>query len=126
MGRDLMRLFTVMRHPTFERRLYGEGETKESNVTHLEIHFRPEGFPTLPGRPFVMPCRSLCGLDLKRVHWTCLFTCRYRRIHVKQIPPLNELQSIYRLYILKQRRLAAAKDALLRKIILPLAEACAN
>lgn len=121
-----MRLFTVMRHPTFERRLYGEGETKECNVTHLEIRFRPEGFPSLPRRPFVMPCRPLCGFDLKRVHWTCLFTCRYRRIHVKQIPPLNELQGIYRLYILKHRQFARIKDELLRKIVLPIAEALAN
>jgi hypothetical protein len=45
---------------------------------------------------------------------------------VKQIPPLNELQGIYRLYILKHRQFARIKDELLRKIVLPIAEALAN
>ena len=51
-------------------------------ITHIENIWKPEGIAEnarqLPSRPFVMPCRPVCGLDLRRVHLTCL-TCNIRR-----------------------------------------------
>jgi hypothetical protein len=34
----------------------------------------------LPARPFVMACRALCGLDLRRPHLSCLL-CNIRRTY---------------------------------------------
>jgi hypothetical protein len=62
---------------------------KNGEVTHIETVFKPEGIAEnvrlLPRRPFTMPCRPVCGLDLRRVHLTCL-TCNIRRAYYGMIP----------------------------------------
>jgi len=62
---------------------------KNGEVTHIETIFKPEGIAEnsqlLPRRPFTMACRPVCGLDLRRVHATCL-TCNIRRAYYGMIP----------------------------------------
>jgi hypothetical protein len=62
---------------------------RNGEVTHIETVFKPEGIAEnaqlLPRRPFTMACRPICGLDLRRVHLTCL-TCNIRRAYYGMIP----------------------------------------
>lgn len=94
------------------------------DVEVFEVKLKPEGYRAFPSRPFVMPCRSLCGLDLKRVHFTCAF-CRLRRVFTGKMPARNQAHT-YALIIQDQRPFVAVKDLLLRKFVLPIAEALAN
>lgn len=115
--------------PSYELILYGPDNLERKyarwvDVEAFEVKLKPEGFKNFPDRPFVMPCRPLCGLPLKRVHFTCLF-CRLRRVHSGKMPARNQAHT-YALIIQDQRPLAAVKDLLLRKIVLPIAEALAN
>ena len=92
----------------------------------LQIELKPQGYAKLPSRPFVMPCRPICGFDLRRPHFTCMFLCRLRLVHSKKIPPLIELEYIHRISVRKRRRFRITKNWLLKKLILPIAEALAN
>jgi len=92
----------------------------------LQVLLKPQGYAKLPSRPFVMPCRPICGMDLRRPHFTCMFLCRLRLVHSKKIPPLIELEYIHRIYVRKRRRFRITKNWLLKKLILPIAEALAN
>lgn len=92
----------------------------------LEIKLLPEKYRhDLPHRPFTMPCRPICGLDLKRVRFTCMFTCRTRRIYTGQMSAVNELADIYTLMIMKRRRQERLKAFVLRKL-LPICEWAAS
>jgi hypothetical protein len=92
----------------------------------LEVKLRPEKYRRdLPHRAFTMPCRPVCGLDLRRVRFTCLFTCKLRRIHAGKMPVMNELADIYTLMIMKQRRLERLKAFVLNKL-LPICEWAAS
>jgi hypothetical protein len=95
----------------------------------MEIRLKPDRYPALPSRRFVMPCRPVCGLDLRRVHFTCLL-CRIRRVHSGKIPPLNELEDTHTIlvprdgqlwphpiYIFKNQKLAAIKRVLFKQLI---------
>ena len=97
------------------------------NRCFIETRFKPEGLPHFKPRPFVMACRALCGMELKRVHLPCVTYCRMRRVYYGKLPALNEVEEIYTimipkdgclapymLFILKNRRLAAVKRALFR------------
>lgn len=96
------------------------------DIRGIEILFKPEQFKRdLPKRRFVFPCRSLCGLDLKRVRFTCFAHCRIRRVYYGELPVFNEIIGVYTLTVLKRRRFARVKDELLRRL-LSLAELCAN
>ena len=92
----------------------------------LHIELKPRGYAKLPSRPFAMPCRPICGFDLRRPHFTCMFLCRLRLVHSKKIPPLIQLEYIHRIYVRKRRRFRITKNWLLKKLILPVAEALAN
>ena len=94
------------------------------DVEAFEVKLKPEGYRAFPRRPFVMPCRALCGLDLKRVHFTCMF-CRLRRVFAGKMTARNDCHT-YSLIIMDHRPLATVKDLLLRKFVLPIAEALAN
>jgi hypothetical protein len=91
----------------------------------LEIKLHPEKYPSLKPQPFTMPCRPVCGLDLKRVRFTCIFTCKTRRIHTGKMPAMNELADIYTLMIMKRRRLERLKAFVLKKL-LPICEWAAS
>lgn len=95
----------------------------------MEIQLKPGRYPALPSRPFVMPCRRVCGLDLRRVHFTCLL-CRIRGVHSGKIPPLNELEDTHTImvprdgrlwphtiYIFKDQKFAAIKRVLFKQLI---------
>jgi hypothetical protein len=95
----------------------------------MEIQLKPDRYPALPSRRFVMPCRPVCGLDLRRVHFTCLL-CRIRRVHSGKIPSLNELEDTHTvlvprdgrlwphtIYIFKNQELAMIKRVLFKQLI---------
>lgn len=70
----------------------------------LEIELHPEKFRRdLPSRPFTMPCRPVCGLDLTRLRFTCMFVCKTRRVYTGKLPAMAELEDIYTLLIMKGR-----------------------
>lgn len=83
------------------------------------------------------PCTDLCGHDLHRWHFTCIFTCRHRRYHYHKIGEpqfyvdqrtLKVLPRYAKSYVLVVDRLrsyARVKDVLL-KWILTIAEMLAN
>jgi len=50
-----------------------------------------------------MPCRPLCGLDLWRPHFTCIFFCRIRRSYYQKMPASHELEGLYQVFIAKNR-----------------------
>lgn len=56
-----------------------------------------------------LPCRELCGLDLKRVHLTCLH-CRARRVALGLLPPLFPVALHFWTVREQGRRLAFLKD----------------
>jgi len=89
----------------------------------LEVKLRPRLYPRLKHRPFTLACRPVCGLDLRRIHWTCIFTCKARRVHAGKMPATTELQDIYTLFIMKNR--PAWKTILLKKL-LPICESLAS
>jgi hypothetical protein len=92
----------------------------------LEVKLKPENYRRdLPHRPFTMPCRAVCGLDLTRIRFTCMFTCKTRRIHSGKMPAMNELSDIYTLMIMKRRRLERLKAFVLKKL-LPICEWAAS
>ena len=96
------------------------------DVRGIETVFKPAGFRfDLPRRRFVFPCRALCGLDLKRIRFTCFADCRIRRVYSGRLPAFNEIKGVYTLTVLKRRRSARVKDAILKRL-LSLAEWCAN
>ncbi len=118
---------TTYRYRTHDVILYRNRAHR--SLRAMEIQLKPDRYPTLPSRRFVMPCRPVCGLDLRRVHFTCLH-CRIRRIHSGKIPPLNELEDThtilvprddllwpYTIYIFKNQKLAAIKRVLLKQFI---------
>jgi hypothetical protein len=106
------------------------GENREGNcstwddIRFVETKFNGHLIP-LPTRPFVMPCRSLCGLDLKRPHLTCFTFCRIRRVYYGKMPAMNEVEGVYRCIVLKNRRFKPIKDALF-KLLATWMEICAN
>jgi hypothetical protein len=114
---------------SYELLFYGSAALERRNarwkdVEAFEVRFKPEGYQAFPSRHFVMPCRALCGLDLKRVHFTCIF-CRLRRVFAGKMTAKNDCNT-YSLIIMDHRPLATVKDLLLRKFVLPIAEALAN
>jgi hypothetical protein len=94
----------------------------------LERIWKPEGIrakqQSLPARKFVMPCRSLCGFDLKRPHVPCFAYCRLRRTYYGKMPERIKVKRIA-LYVREDRHLAPVKDALL-KAVMTVAEILAN
>jgi len=72
---------------------------------------------------FAFPCQGLCGHNLRRPHFSCLF-CRLRRVCFDKMPSLFEVRP-YVLLIKRERRLRKVKDILLKKL-LTLAEFLAN
>jgi hypothetical protein len=91
----------------------------------LQILLKPWKYPKLRPRPFTMPCRPVCGMDLKRLRFTCLFVCKIRKIYTGQMAPVNELADIYTLMIMKRRRHEWLKAFVLRKL-LPICEWAAS
>lgn len=90
-------------------------DTDPKIVGWLEVKLKPEKYPRLKSRPFTMPCRPVCGLDLTRVKFTCIFTCKARRVHAGTMSAINELEDIYTLFIMKNR--PAWKSILLKKFL---------
>lgn len=64
-------------------------------------------------------------LNYKRPHFTCVAFCRIKRVVQGKLPPTIPV-SRYRMYIHLGRSHAGFKDWLLRKFVLPIAEALAN
>jgi len=58
---------------------------------------------------FGLPCRELCGFDLKRVHLTCLH-CRARRVALGELPSLFPVVLHFWTVRERGRRLAFLKD----------------
>lgn len=56
-----------------------------------------------------LPCRELCGFDLKRVHLTCLH-CRARRVALGKLPSLFPVFLHFWTVPVQGRRFAWAKD----------------
>lgn len=57
-------------------------------------------------------CASICGHDLRRWHYTCLFTCRLRR---EKLPVFKVWQ--YQLWVKDQRRFGRVKAFLLKNLL---------
>ena len=45
-----------------------------------------------------MICQPLCGHKLRRFHLSCM-RCGYRRVWLKQLPPLLKIKMIYQVFI---------------------------
>jgi hypothetical protein len=60
-----------------------------------------------------LPCRELCGFDLKRVHLTCLH-CRARRVALGLLPPLFPVYLHFWTVRVRGRRFALLKDRLIK------------
>ena len=80
----------------------------------------------LPNRPFVMPCRALCGKDLKRPHLTCVTGCRIRRGWYGKLPETVELARVIQIAVLKHRRFARVKDAIMKWVLTGVENLLAN
>ena len=87
----------------------------------VETVWKPQGIreraQEMPRRRFAMPCRPLCGLDLKRPHLTCVTSCRIRRVYYHKLPDVNQLDRIVELRVLKRRRFASVKDAVMKELL---------
>jgi len=62
---------------------------------------------------FGLPCRELCGFDLKRVHLTCLH-CRARRVALGLLPPLFPVILHFWTVRIQGRRFAFVKDFIIK------------
>jgi hypothetical protein len=82
---------------------------------------------TPPENVQVTPSNCICHpqLHYRRPHFTCLTFCRIKRVAQGKLPPVI-LVSRYQMYIHLDRAHARFKDWLLRKFVLPIAEALAN
>lgn len=69
-------------------------------------HFEPK---KVGSSPMGLPCRVLCGFDLKRVHLTCLH-CRARRVALGELPPLFPVVLHFWTVRIQGRRFAFLKD----------------
>ena len=65
---------------------------------------------------FGFACRSLCGLNLKRPHMTCLYCASRKAYYGKGYKPVRFIDT-YILNIDRERRFAKAKDTLLKKLL---------
>lgn len=88
-------------------------ETGTGRPGLLEILLKPSRYVRLRHRPFTMPCRPICGYDLRRVHLTCL-RCRTRRVFTGEVSEKIELEDAYTILIAKNRRFARVKSVLLK------------
>ena len=81
----------------------------------VETYWKPRRFRfDLPRRPFTMPCRPVCGKDLKRPHLTCVTGCRIRRTWYGKMPATIELERVIQIAVIKHRRFAVVKDAIMK------------
>jgi hypothetical protein len=103
----------------------GVGKPRDENVRSITVLFKPHAYQGHPRRRWAFPCRSLCGLDLHRPHIPCFSYCRMRRVHMGKMSNPAEVENVYRLIILKERRFKALKNVLLQ-FFLDGAEICAN
>ena len=62
---------------------------------------------------FGLPCRVLCGFDLKRVHLTCLH-CRARKVASGELPPLFPVFLHFWTVRIQGRRFAFVKDQVIK------------
>lgn len=82
----------------------------------LEYVLHPNGYSKFPDRPFTMPCRGICEMDLHRVHATCMLACDLRKIHSGQMPDKVPVYA-YTLWIHKDRRFEPVKAALMKLLM---------
>ena len=87
----------------------------ERNVTAQETRIRYDHLAELPRRPWAFPCRSLCGMDLRRPHVTCM-SCRLRRVYSCKLPKKIPVQS-HTIWIHKGRRFDRIKAPLLKRLL---------
>jgi len=73
-------------------------------------HFEPK---KVGSSPMGLPCRVLCGFDLKRVHLTCLH-CRARRVASGLLPPLFPVYLHFWTVRVQGRRFGWVKDRLIQ------------
>lgn len=113
----MIRLLQTLMGRTHNLILWSDDDGKLS----VETVWKPEGIrrraQELPRRPFVMACRPLCGMDLKRPHLTCITSCRIRRVYYGKLPNINQLERIVELRVMKHRRLAPLKDAIMKEAL---------
>jgi len=122
--REKLITYEVGTHHTHDLIMYRD--TDPTVYGWLEVQLLPENYRRdLPRRRFVMPCRPICGLDLKRVRFTCMFVCKAKRVHAGKMLAMNELSDIYTLMIMKRRRHEWLKTFMLKKL-LPVCEWAAS
>lgn len=82
----------------------------------LEYVLHPNGYSKFPDRPFTMPCRGICEMDLHRVHATCMLACDLTKIHSGQMPSRVPVHA-YTLWIHENRRFEPVKAALMKLLM---------
>ena len=88
----------------------------------VETYWKPRNFRfDLPHRPLTMPCRPICGKDLKRPHVTCVTSCQIRRVWYGKLQANRPLERVLFIAVNKNRNHAALKD-LVMKYVLSLVE----
>jgi len=65
---------------------------------------------------FGFACRSLCGLSLRRPHMTCVYCASRKAYYGKSHRPVRFIDT-YILNVDRERRLAKAKDVVLKKLL---------
>jgi hypothetical protein len=71
-----------------------KGKLRWDHVKLIETEFTPP-YPRMARHPFTMPCRQLCGHDLKRIHITCWLHCRIRKAYYGKIPKIAQLKAVW-------------------------------
>ena len=73
-----------------------KGKLRWNHVKLIETEFTPP-YPCMTERSFIMNCRPLCGLDLKRIHTTCWLHCRIRKVYYGKLPAVTGLRAVWAL-----------------------------
>lgn len=94
-----------------------EGKSRWNHIKLVETEFTPP-YQLMPCRSFVMPCRSLCGYDLRRVHVTCWLLCRIRKIFYRKMPSTNELKAVWMIAPDMNRRSRPIRETIFKRITL--------
>jgi len=94
-----------------------KGKLRWEHVKLIETEFTPP-YPHMPSHPFVMPCRSLCGFDLKRVHTTCWIHCRIRRAYYGKLPKVAQLRAVWAIAPDLPRRFGKVQAAIFKRVAL--------
>jgi len=90
-----------------------EGPARWAHVKLVETEYTTP-YPRMPSARFVMSCRPLCALPLRRVHATCILFCRIRRTFYGLLPKVATLRAVWAFAYVKNRRNEIVRNRLVK------------